>query len=93
MQITEINADLVRQRDQIPHDVNARRITWLNDNINSQIIPRAVQLLIHQYELSNGPDTQCSRSFEQIYGIPCQHTLKNLITRGTIITASHFNHY
>ncbi len=65
----------------------------VNDNINSQIIPRAVQLLIHQYELSNSPNTQCSRSFEQIYGIPCQHTLKNLITRGTIITASHFNHY
>jgi len=57
MQITEINADLVHQQDQIPHDVNACRITWLNDNINSQIIPRVVRLLIHQYELSNGPDT------------------------------------
>jgi hypothetical protein len=85
IQYSELTMKIAAQRDRVPRDVEARRFPWLQDDINTEIIPRAIRLLLGQYNLykdslQNDQNTTCTGSFERSMGIPCRHTIQQRLT-------------
>lgn len=97
IQYSELKTKIAAQRDRTPRDVDARRFPWLEDGINTEIVPRAVRLLFGQYTLykeglQNDQNTTCTGSFKTSMGIPCRHTIQERLTiaGGLKINATDF---
>src|SRR6266480_267724 len=96
--------ELVQERDQVAHQLRVSRYNtidketqqpteYINPNLNSQIIDRGLKLFINQLNLTRDTVTNnspCSGIFEQIYGIPCYHSIHGLKDTKITIKKGHF---
>lgn len=70
-QYNQIQKDLARSRDSIPHDINARLPgnSWMDLEINTKAVPQAIRLLKQQYELTLQPTFNIlHRPISEVYG-------------------------
>jgi hypothetical protein len=95
VQYTEARAELAQQRDRPPHHVNAKYNSWLEPNINTKIVPKALDLAKSQYKLisADGWTDNCSGDFERTMGIPCSHTINDLLQLKRKVTGAFFDQY
>ena len=95
-QFDKIREELAKSRDSTPHDINAKFNTWMDPEINLKVVPQALKLLKQQYELTLQPTFkphECTGEFERTMGVPCGHTIHNLMALNRKISAAHFNIY
>ena len=67
---------------------------YIDLNLNSQIVNRALKLFINQLDLARDTVTNnspCSGIFKQIYGIPCYHSIRGLKDAKITIKKGHFH--
>lgn len=86
--------DLALARDRIYHELSAKRWDYLDHDLNKQIVPAAMKLLVRQLLLANDEVTNnkpCSGGFETIHGIPCYHTLREIKRLKTKVTKAKFH--
>ena len=64
----------------------------MDPKINIKIVSQAVRFLKQQYELTLQPtfDT-CTGVFKKSMGIPCSHTIRDLIRLNLKLSAAHFD--
>jgi hypothetical protein len=87
-------AKLATARDRPAHKLKASR--WdklLNLQLNKEIVPAAMELLVKQLYLMDDHlrTGACSGFFEQIHGIPCYHTLRQCKDRNVTVTKQDFH--
>jgi len=86
--------DLALARDRVYHDLSAKRWDYLDHDLNKQIVPAAMKLLVQQLHLAKDDVTNnkpCSGGFETIHGIPCYHTLREIKRLQTKVTKAKFH--
>jgi hypothetical protein len=93
--IQNFKRDLVIKRDRVYHDLDAKRWKCLDPQLNQQIVPQVMKLLVKQLHLAKDElrVSHCSGSFMSIYGIPCCHTIRDLQQRQEQITRRHFHYH
>ena len=79
--LNEYRKSLAQARDRVYHDLKASRWDLLDPELNKQVVPEAMKLLVKQLYLirdevvNNKP---CTGNFKTIHGIPCYHTLRDM---------------
>ena len=74
--------------------LGAKRWDYLDHDLNKQIVPAAMKLLVQQLHLAKDDVTNnkpCSGGFETIHGIPCYHTLREIKRLQTKVTKAKFH--
>jgi hypothetical protein len=87
-------ATLAQSRDRVAHDLNAKRWDYIDPELNKQVVPTGMKLLVKQLLLVPNEvnhHSECSSSFETINGIPCYHTIRELKRLNVKITKNHIN--
>ena len=81
--IQNFKRDLAIKRDRVYHDLDAKRWKCLDPQLNQQIVPQAMELLVKQLHLAKDElrVSHCSGSFMSIHGIPFYHTIRDLQQR------------
>jgi hypothetical protein len=96
-QYDKIRGELARSRDSIPHDINVKlpSNTWIDPGINMKVVPLGLKRLRQQYELTLQPtfNYECSGTFEKTMGVPCNHTIRELMGFNLKVLAAHFDAY
>ena len=85
---------LAQQRDRVNHYINAKR--WkdlLDSELNKQIVPRGMTLLVEQLALAkeNTHNKPCSSAFTTVHGIPCYHEIRTREPLHLKITKNDFH--
>ena len=105
--LQEHHKELVQERDRVAHQLHVscyntinketqQPTEYINLNLNSQIINRTLKLFINQLDLARNTvtnDSPCSGIFEQIYSIPCYHSIHGLKDAKITIKKGHFHLY
>jgi hypothetical protein len=93
--IQNFKRELAIKRDRVYHDLNAKRWKCLDPQLNQQIVPQAMELLVKQLHLAKDElrVNPCSGSFMSIHGIPCYHIIRDLQQYQEQITRRHFHYH
>jgi hypothetical protein len=85
--------DLALARTRITHELQAKRWDYVDPELNEQIVPAGMKLLVKQLYLAKDGvnNTLCSGDFEAIYGIPCCHSLREMKLLKVKVTKHHFH--
>lgn len=91
--VANFTKSLAMKRDRIQHELNAKRWKVLDPDLNTQIVPQAMKLLVQQLHLAKDTlvDKPCTSSFERIHGIPCYHTIRVIERLELTITRTDFH--
>jgi hypothetical protein len=91
--LANFTKSLAMKRDRIQHELIAKRWKILDPDLNTQIVPQAMKLLVQQLYLAKDTlvDKPCTSSFEQINGIPCYHTIRVMERLELTITRADFH--
>lgn len=103
--LQEHRKELVQERDRVTHQLRVSRYNtidketqqpteYVDPNLNSQIVDRALKLFVNQLDLARDTvanDSPCSGIFEQIYGIPCYHSIRGLKDAKITIKKGHLH--
>ena len=91
--VANFTKSLAMKRDRIQHELNAKRWKVLDPDLNTQIVPQAMKLLVQQLHLARDTlvDKPCTSSFERIHGIPCYHTIRVIERLELTITRTDFH--
>ena len=103
--LQEHRKELVQERDRVAHQLCVSRYNtidketqqpteYIDPNLNSQIVDRALKLFVNQLDLARDTvanNSPCSGIFEQIYGIPCYHSIRGLKDAKITIKKGHFH--
>jgi len=87
--------DLALGRDRIHHSLNAKR--WpdlLDPELNKQVVPAAMQLLVNQLHLMKDEvinNKPCTGNFETVFRMPCYHTLRAMKQLNSKVDRSSFH--
>src|SRR4029077_20681915 len=96
-QYDKIRDEVAQSRHSIPHDINAKlpSNTWMDPGINMKVVPLGLRRLRQQYELTLQPtfNYECSGTFEKTMGVPCGHTIRELMGINLKVSAAHFDAY
>jgi hypothetical protein len=93
--IVDFKRIYIRAKDKPPHHVNARNITIFEDGINDIITPAGLEKVVQQWDLLRAGifKPACTGSFETVFGVPCCHTIRDLIQLELKIRPEHFHHH
>ncbi len=87
-------AKLAIARDRPANELKATRWSFLDPQLNKQIVPDAMKLLVRQLYFIDDRlqrNTACSTYFEKIYGILCYHSLPQFKDRNVKVTKQDFD--
>jgi len=107
--LTNYRKQLAQERDRTTYELRVTRwnpkevdpitkrpIHYLDPELNSQICDRALKLLVKQLKFASDEieyNKPCTGYFEQIYSIPCYHTIRELRAANIMIKKGHFHGY
>lgn len=107
--LTDYRKELATERDRITHELRVTRwnpkeldpvtkqpIQHLDPELNTQVVDRALRLLVKQLEYAKDEvqyNTPCSGQFEKIHGIPCYHTIREFRAARITIKKGHIHSY
>jgi hypothetical protein len=79
----ELSQITARARDRVPFSVLGRKYRCLPTGINVKISPMALELILIQYQKARTQTSEalCTGKFTAIYGLPCQHHLRDKLQR------------
>jgi hypothetical protein len=91
--IQNFRRDMALKRDRIYTGVNAKRWKCLDPQLNTQIVPQAMEELRKQLALAADElrRSDCTGKFEASMGIPCYHTIRSYIQLKVTITSEVFH--
>jgi hypothetical protein len=92
--IANFKRDLAMKRDRLRSDLDMRRWKeYCDPDLNHQIVPKGLELLLQQLRLAKDPliDGRCSGLFESANGIPCYHSIRTLHDFKRKVTSAWFH--
>ena len=92
--LNEYRKSIAQARDRVYHDLKASRWDLLDPELNKQVVPEAMRLLVKQLYLARDEvvnNKPCTGNFEAIHGIPCYHTLRLMKSLNSIVRMEDFH--
>jgi hypothetical protein len=91
--IQRVNKELADSQNGLSHCINPRNVSVLDERLIHQVMPIAFQKVRDQYDRAKSKEYQpvCSGAFEQVYSLPCCHTIHGLIHVHRKVTVELFH--
>jgi hypothetical protein len=89
-QLQQLNYNQAKQQTRTPLELSHK----LYDNVHSWVSHEALRKVEEQrkrIDLQDPPLTDCTKSFSTVYGLPCAHIIRDLLSQDLILTMDHFH--